>query len=103
MIGDLFSKLMEARQKIEEAKKQLNNIYAEASVENGAICVKANANKSICSIKISGDWLKTNSIESLEELLAHTSNRALEDAALKGEVEMKKITRDMLPNFPGLI
>jgi len=103
MIGDLFSKLQEARQKIEETKKKLNEIIAEATVENGAIRVKANANKAICNIEISEDLLKAGNKESLEELLAFACNKALEEAAQKGEVEMKKITKDMLPGFPGLV
>lgn len=103
MIGDLFSKLQEARHKIEEAKSRLDDIIVESSTENGAIRVKANANKAIISIEISGDLLNPGNKQKLEELLIFAVNKALEDAAQKGEAEMKKITRDMLPNFPGLI
>jgi nucleoid-associated protein EbfC len=103
MIGDLFSKLQEARQKIEESKKKLNDIIIETTVENGNIRVKANANKAIISIEISEKLLVPENKESIEELLMYAINRALEEAAQKGETEMKKITKEMLPNFPGLI
>ena len=53
MIGDLFSKLQEARQKIEEAKKKLNSIIIETASENGEVKIKANANKTITSVDIS--------------------------------------------------
>lgn len=103
MIGDLFSKLQEARQKIEETKKRLNDIVIETQAENGAIKITANANKVITNIKLSDEYLKSTNPEKLEEMLLIVVNRALEEAAQKGEVEMKEITKGMLPNFPGLI
>ncbi len=103
MIGDLFLKLHEAREKIEESKKKLNDIIVEASVENGAITVKANANKSIISIQIAEHLIHAGNQAQLEEMITVATNRALEEAAVKGEIEMKRITKDMLPNFPGLV
>jgi len=103
MIGDLFSKLQEARQKIEEAKRKLNDLIVEVEDKNGAIKIKANANKVITSIDINDDFLKSCSKEDLEKLLLSTINKALDEAAQKGELEMKEITKGMLPNFPGLI
>lgn len=88
---------------IEESKKKLNDIIVEASVENGAIKVKANANKAIISIEIAEHLIQAGNKSQLEEMLAVATNRALEEAAMKGEIEMKKITKDMLPNFPGLV
>ena len=103
MIGDMFTKLHEAREKIEESKKKLNEIIVNVEVEDGAIKVKANANKFIQDIEISEEYLKNNDKKSLEELILFAINSALEEAAKKGEIEMKKITKEMLPNFPGLI
>lgn len=103
MIGDLFSKLTEARQKIEESKIKLNDIIVEASNSDGSIRIKANANKVITSIEISDDLLKSVSKETIQEQLLTALNKALEEAARKGEAEMKEITKDMLPNFPGLV
>jgi DNA-binding protein YbaB len=103
MIGDLFSRLQEARQMIEESKRKLNDIIVESSADNGAIKVKANANKAIISIEIAEHLIRADNKAQLEELITVATNRALEEAAAKGEIEMKKITKDMLPNFPGLI
>jgi len=100
MIGDLFSKLQEARQKIEEAKMKLNNIIVEVEADNGAVKIKANANKVITSIEINDDFLKSSNKEDFEKLLLTTINKALDEAAQKGELEMKEITKGMLPNFP---
>ncbi len=103
MIGDLLSKLHDAKQKIEEAKKKLNNIIIESSVDNGAIRVKANANKAIISIEIAEHLIQPANKIQLEEMITVAVNKALEEAAAKGEIEMKKVTQDMLPNFPGLV
>ena len=103
MIGDLLLKLHDAKQKIEEAKKKLNNIVIQSSVDNGAIKVTANANKAIMSIEVAEHLLQPENKTRLEEMLTVATNRALEEAAAKGEIEMKKVTQDMLPNFPGLV
>ena len=103
MIGDMFTKLNEAREKIEESKKKLDTVIVEAEVGDGAIKVKANANKFIQNIEISDEFLKNNDKKELQELLIFGVNSALEEAAKKGEIEMKKITKEMLPSFPGLI
>lgn len=103
MIGDLFSKLQDARQKIEESKKKLNTLIIEVESEDGGVTVKANANKFITSIEFKKDYLTENAKEDVEDILMNTLNKALEEAARKGEIEIKEITKDMLPNFPGLV
>ena len=102
MIGDLFSKLQDARQRIEEAKNKLNSIIIEVESDRGNIKIKANANKTLTSIEISEEAIKMDRTE-LEVLLMLTINKALDEAAQRGELEMKSITKDVLPNFPGLI
>ena len=103
MIGDLFTKLNEAREKIEASKKELTHIIIEKSSPDGKITIKANANKFITDIKISDELLGKLSKQELEESLIDTVNDALEEAARRGEIEMKKITKGMIPNFPGLV
>ncbi|MCD4698109.1 MAG: YbaB/EbfC family nucleoid-associated protein [Bacteroidales bacterium] len=103
MIEDIFSKLQEARQKIEESKKKLNSIIVETDSPDGKITIKANANKMITSIEISEELLDKDKKEELEDMLLTVINRTLDEAAQNGEVEMKKITSGLLPNFPGLV
>lgn len=103
MIEDLFSRLHEAKQKIEEAKKSLNEIITESESNDHLIKVKANANKVVTGIEISEELLEKNQKEKLEDEILVTINKALEEAAKIGEAKMKEITKDMLPNFPGLI
>ena len=103
MVGDLFSRLQDARQKIEEAKHSLNSIIIERESQDKRIRVKANANKVITSIEIAEELLEKDDKERLEDELTEVINNALEEAAQKGEEKMKEITKDMLPNFPGLV
>ncbi len=102
MIGDLFSKLQEAQQKIEESKKKLGAITVEAQSADGKVIVKANGTKTVTNIEISESFLKEGSKEEVEELLLVTVNKALTEASKKGELEMKEITKGMLPGFPGM-
>lgn len=103
MIGDLLSKLQDARQKIEEAKKKLNDLIIVSESEKGEIKVKANANKVVTSLEIDDSFYREASKSDMEDLLLLTINKALEEAARLGEIEMKSITKDVLPNFPGLV
>lgn len=102
MIGDLFSKLQEAREKIEESKEKLNTLIVEAKSADNSIVVKASGNKTITNIEISETFLKQCSKEEIEDLLIITINKALEEASRKGALEMKMITKDLLPGFPGV-
>ncbi len=103
MLGDMFSKLQEARRKIEESKKQLNDTTIEVTVgENNDIKVVATGNKAIKSIEVSDAFYEKAGKNELEEALLLAVNKALDEAATKGEMIMKEITGDLLPNFPGL-
>jgi len=104
MIGDMFSKLNEARKKIEESKKRLNETTVEITTgENEDIKIVATGNKTIKSIVISDTFYERASKNELEEAVLIAVNKALDEAAAKGELIMKDITKDVLPNFPGLV
>ncbi|MFU8842262.1 MAG: YbaB/EbfC family nucleoid-associated protein [Bacteroidales bacterium] len=103
MNNDLFSKLQEARQKIEEAKIRLNSIIVEVEARGGGLKVRANANKTIVGFEFTDEFLNSHSRVEVEDVLLATTNRALEQAAQRGETEMKNITQGLLPDFPGLV
>ncbi len=104
MLGDMFSKLNEARKKIEESKKRLNETIVEVTMgDNEDIRIVATGNKTIKSIEISDAFYQKSGKKELEELVLTAVNMALDEAAAKGELIMKDVTKDMLPNFPGLV
>lgn len=97
MFGDLLNN-MQDRQK--DLRKQLAEIHVEAEAGDGAIKVKANANREIVNISIDSSLLNADNAEEVEDLLVVALNRALEMAAEKEAAESQNLIKDMLP--PGL-
>ncbi len=97
MFGNFMGDL-EARQK--EMKEKLAAIIVEAEAGDGAIKVKANANKEILNLDIDREAIDMDDTEQMEDLLLVAINRALELAKEKEQNEAQTILKDMLP--PGL-
>ncbi|NND34739.1 MAG: YbaB/EbfC family nucleoid-associated protein [Saprospiraceae bacterium] len=84
----------------EEMKAKLALEVLEAEVEDGAIRVKANANREVLDITIDPSKLDMSQIEKLEDLLVIAVNQVLELAAECEAEEAQKMINDMIP--PGL-
>lgn len=98
----MFDKLMAAQQKADEIKKRLDNVSVMGEVEGGVIKVTSTANKSITSITIDEEFLKSADKEELEELLQAAVNKALAQADQVSAVEMQAATKDMLGGLGGM-
>ncbi|WP_026897389.1 YbaB/EbfC family nucleoid-associated protein [Daejeonella oryzae] len=92
----MFDKLLEAQKKAEEIKKNLDNISVNAEIEGGKIKVHATASKTITSIEIDSEFLKSAEKEELEELLVTVMNKVLVQAETVSQNEMQAATRDMM-------
>ena len=92
----MFDKLIEAQKKAEEIKNRLDTISVSSEIEGGKIKVLATANKSITSIEIDQEFLKTADKEELEELLVTAVNKVLNEAEHVSQTEMQAATRDMM-------
>ncbi len=97
MFGNLMGQ-MEERQK--EMRESLAHITVEAEAGDGAVTVKANANRQILNISIHKDLLDWDDAEQLEDLVTVAVNRALELAAQKESEAAQSMVQSMLP--PGL-
>lgn len=97
MFGDMFGNMEEKQQ---EMRKRLAEIMVEGSAGDGAVVVKANANREIINIAIQKDAFDPNDLEQLEDLLVVAINRALDDAAVVEANETENLLKDMMP--PGL-
>lgn len=93
MMGD-----MEAR-KAEMAQK-LSEITVEESAGDGAVIIKANANRKILNISIDKSKLASDDMEELEDLLLISFNRVIAKASEKEAEETQKMISNMLP--PGM-
>lgn len=96
MFGDLFGKLQEAQQKMQEGKQRLANVTVDGEAGDGAVKVIVNGNREIKSITIGDHLLSPDNKEELEDLLITALNRALKNAENAWEAEMKGVAGGML-------
>ncbi|GAA0531857.1 YbaB/EbfC family nucleoid-associated protein [Chitinophaga japonensis] len=96
MFGDLFGKLQEAQQKMQEGKERLANITVEGEAGDGAVKVTVTGNREVKGIEIKEQLLAAENKEELEDLLITALNRALKNAEGAWEAEMKGVAGGML-------
>ena len=96
MFGDLFGKLQEAQQKMQEGKERLANITVDGEAGEGAVKVTVTGNREVKSITIGEQLLSADNKEELEDLLITALNRALKNAENAWEAEMKGVAGGML-------
>lgn len=96
MFGDLFSKLQEAQQKMQEGKQKLGDVIIEGEAGNGAVKVSVTGTREIKTIAIDSQLMTADRKEELEDLLITALNRALKNAEQAWEDEMKDVAGGML-------
>lgn len=96
-MGDLFGKLNEFQQKMEEAKNELASLEVEAEAGGGMVKVKANGNREIIGISIDKDAMDPNDTEMLEDLIVAGVNKALAQAEEESKNKMTEMTKGMMP------
>ncbi len=96
MFGDLFSKLQEAQQKMQEGKQKLGDVIIEGEAGNGAVRVSVTGTREIKTIAIDSQLMTADRKEELEDLLITALNRALKNAEQAWEDEMKDVAGGML-------
>ncbi len=97
MFGDLLGNM---QQQQEAMKAKLAEIIVQAESGDGAINVKANANREILDIAIDKSKLDWEDTEQVQDLLVTAVNRVLEKAQVKEQAEAQKMISDLMP--PGL-
>lgn len=100
MFGNLLGN-MEGKQA--EMKARLAEEILEVEVGDGAILIKATANREIVDIQINREKIDVNEPEQLEDLMVIAINQALEIAAEREAAEAQSMIKDMIPpGFGGL-
>lgn len=103
MFGDLIGmmgKLQEAQKKVEETKQRLNSVLIDEQSADGLLKVTVTANRQIRSLEVNDELL--NDKEQLEDYLIMVLNRAIEKAGNVHETEIAAVTKEGMPNIPGL-
>lgn len=101
MFGDLFSKLQEAQQKMQEGKQKLAALTLDGEAGEGAVKVTVTGNREVQTITIDNQLMSADRKEELEDLLITALNRALKNAENAWEDEMKGAAGSMLGGFGG--
>src|SRR5689334_16596948 len=96
MFGDLFSKLQEAQQKMQEGKQKLGDVIIDGEAGNGMVKVSVTGNREVKTISIDNQLMTPDRKEELEDLLVTALNRALKNAEQAWEDEMKGLAGGML-------
>jgi hypothetical protein len=103
MFGDLMGmmgKLKETQKKVEETKKRLDTVLVDEASADKLLQVTLTANRAIKSISIDDSLLADK--EQLEDYLILTLNKAIEKATKVNETELAAVTKEGMPNIPGL-
>ncbi len=98
-MADMFGKVMQMRQKMEEAQAALASKSVTAEAGGGMVTVTANGAQRVTAIKIEPSVIDADDPEMLEDLVIAGVNKALEEAAAMAQVEMQKTAGGFLP--PG--
>jgi len=93
---DLFGKLQEAQQKMQEGKQKLANVIIDGEAGDGAVKVTVTGSREVKTISIDNQLLAPERKEELEDLLITALNRALQNAENRWEEEMKGLAGGML-------
>ncbi|GJH41476.1 nucleoid-associated protein [Capnocytophaga sp. HP1101] len=95
---DMMGKLQEIKEKTDQAKAQLNNVFLEETSADGSVRVIITANREIKSISINDALLQDK--EALEDYLILTLNKAIAKATEKNEATLAEVAKQGLPfNF----
>ena len=101
MMG-MMGKMKDLQAKMKEAQDNLKNITVEAESGAGMVKAKANGQRKLLKLEIDETLFKKENAEMLSDLVVAAVNKALDEAAEKGQEELKKQTSGMMPNIPGL-
>jgi len=103
MFGDMMGmmgKLKETQQKVEETKKNLDNVLLEEHSADKLLAVTITANRTIKKITIADTLLEDK--EQLEDYLILTINKAIAKATQNNEAALAAVAKEGMPNIPGL-
>jgi hypothetical protein len=97
----MFGQLKEAQEKMEAAKKRLEEIIVTGTAGGDGVKAEVTANKKLKSITISPNIVGDK--EQIEDLVVIAVNRALENAEKVAEAEMQAVAKELLPGGIGAL
>ncbi len=100
-MAGLLKQAQKMQREMEKAQENLVNIKVEGSAGGGMVTVTANAAQELLEIKIEPEVVDSEDVEMLEDLVLAAVNQALQNARVRAEEELAKVTGGMMPNMFG--
>ena len=104
-MGELFGKIQEFQQRLEETQRRLSEETVEAEAGGGMVKVVANGRREVVSIAIEKEVVDPEDIGMLQDLVTAAVNAALDKAERvakeKVEAQLGQLTGGMMPNLFG--
>ena len=100
-MAGLLKQAQKMQKEMEKTQENLVNIKVEGSAGGGMVTATANAAQELLEIKIDPEVIDPEDAEMLEDLVLAAVNQAMENAKVRSQEEMAKVTGGMMPNLPG--
>lgn len=99
-MSGMMEKLQQMQAAAEESKKKLDTIEVQGKTQDGKIRFVMNGNRKLKEVTFIDETILTpDNKEEIEDLLVIAFNRALEDAELVNESEMKNSASGLIPGM----
>lgn len=99
---DLMGKLKEMQAEMERARQRLDEVTITAESGGGLVVVTANGNRKVLKVFVDPVLINGNDKEIMEDLIAAAMNKAMDAAENVAREEIGKVSKDFMPNIPGL-
>jgi DNA-binding YbaB/EbfC family protein len=100
MFEEMMGKLKETQKKVEETKKRMDAVLIDEQSSDGLLKVSVTASRLVKNVCISPELFTDK--EQLEDYLVMVTNKALSKAEEIYESEIAAITKEGMPNIPGM-
>ncbi|MCS7005415.1 MAG: YbaB/EbfC family nucleoid-associated protein [Cytophagales bacterium] len=102
-LQEIFGKLQEMKQKMQEVQDNLAHLRAHGESGGGLVKATVNGLKQVVHLEIDKSLFKTpEDTEMISDLVIAAINQALQNAEEKSREELQKTTANFLPNLPGI-
>lgn len=97
-----LGQLQKMQAEVEKATQELGAITVTSESGGGMVKVTANGKQEIVSIVFEKEVIDPNEHEMLEDLIIAAANRALAGAKVLAEEKLSTVSKQFMPNIPGL-